>query len=213
MKARMIFIIMIVVCIVELYACARKDNEPQDEEQIDVDAYIKENYGPLNTFDSVEKAVNKLLEEIKVNTAEKDFNNLKTNDLVTEYFIDKIEEYEKSNLKGVVRLYCMLYQYIAVYNSENITELLRRYFYNNTETVVNVLSDLEGYLMPGFRNERFLHSVYLRVCNYPFIVTEPLPPFDYKTENKKMRDRLQQIRTEKNAKVIDYVLEHSFKEK
>lgn len=198
-------LVLLLFCL-QILQCKKKEPGSNDVEynSSDVQKYIKVNYGEIKSFNSLTKSINKLLHNKKKNI-ETDSND--TTDIdVTEVFIGLLTKYEKSNLNTVIRYYVLLFQYIDASNDEYLCEILGEHFYNNTNVVIDVLTDIEKYLMDEFNNQDFINYLYVHTCRLPSSITEKTD-YNSEKEKRKLIIRLKNMENKNNKKVIEYLLE------
>ncbi|HOU97205.1 MAG TPA: hypothetical protein PLN06_11400 [Bacteroidales bacterium] len=201
------YIIMINFCFIWVFSLCSIScgSKTQQAEIKDIKQYVTQNYNNLESLPQIEKAINKLLLN-KKQDAQNDYENTKVNGQVTEYIIQILKKMEQQNFKQSLKLYCLLYQYIETYNNEYLSDVMNNHFYSDTSSVINVLSNLDNDLMSEFRNEQFKMFLYSNICKLPRKITES-PSFNSDSEKKKMKEKLNSLKTLKNKDVVEKVIQ------
>lgn len=199
---KILYILIVFVCLFS-FSCGNSQSEGDRNayrrQYEEAKVFYTEKYSALTTTDQLKVEVDLLIAERKKNSGDV-INEIGGTVLVRKILSFEIEEPVRS-----ARLMLLLYQYSGAEGSEGLTEILTERFYKNPSIVIDALIGIEDELLPEFRNEQFHKLLYKSSCAYPQSVTEAVD-VDFEIENKKMRKRLEEIKTEENKKIIDYLL-------
>ncbi len=205
--------LVLVILLFNLYFNNENNQEKSTVNKVaNVTEHVESNYNEITDFASLDNVIKQFIQD-KIRHHETNINEAEVNDnLISEYLIHQLINYENSNPTQVIRDYCILFQYCETHNSETIAWRLNNFFYKNPKSVIDVLSDIDNYLSENFKNQNSLEAIYSSACAFPPEVTEEVPDFDLKNENKKMRDNLLTIKNNENSRVVDYLINNIFNE-
>ncbi len=201
-KTKILYIFMVFVCLLST-SCgsgqSEADRDAYRKQYEEAKVFYEKKYSALISTDQAKVEVDLLITDRKKNPG------AVINEIRTSYLVHNIRPFEVSEPIRSARLMLLLFQYSGAEGSEGLTEILTERFYKNPSIIIDALIDIEGELLPEFRNEQFLQLLYYSSCNYPQSVTE-VPGFDYEKESPKMRKRLEALKNDKNAEIVDYLL-------
>lgn len=201
------FFILILILMVYLIEPESEEDRKREAEhrrlsQIDLNEYIPNKYGKIDSIQSTEKAILVLLKN-----REPGFLDYR----VKWYFINQLISYKEENFKDVIRLLIVIYlESTGAATTEDLGNIFNECFAEKPEEVIDVLVSYDSFIAEKYNSKETKQQIIRVVAGFPYEMYERGSDF-IKLENLKMRKRLQNYMNKENSEIILYMLEHRFK--